>query len=105
MPDQTPTAHTQVGSNAADPAVAGGTCDAKIRPFPNPTEVGCERTDGPHDEHRGVLRDYAYPGSETVLTWQESDRRTFRGAWRDCDLTSNVLPCILPAGHRGDHAR
>lgn len=77
-------------------------CDAKIRPFPNPTELTCERTDAPHDEHGATLRDYAYPGSETVITWQESDRRTFRGAWRPCETTM-AGGCVLPADHRGRH--
>ena len=76
-------------------------CDAKIRPFPNPHEVTCERDDGPHDEHKGAVRDYAYPGSKTELTWFESDRRTFRGEWARCPLTG----CVLPAGHGGSHAQ
>lgn len=79
------------------------TCDAKIRPFPNPTEVTCERDDGPHEEHSAVLRNYAYPGSETVLTWQESDRRTFRGLYIPCG--DNDAPCPLPWKHRGEHVR
>lgn len=77
------------------------TCDAKIRPFPNPTEITCEAP-APHEgSHCAVLRDYAYPGSATTFTWDETDRRTFRGTWRDCDLSNT---CILPAGHRGRHA-
>lgn len=76
-------------------------CDAKIRPFPGPTELQCEHND-PHPEmvpHEATLRDYAYPGSETVVSWYENDRRTFRGDWAPCSGT-----CILPAGHRGNHA-
>lgn len=80
------------------------TCDAKIRPFPNPTELTCEKVDPhPHDEHFAVLRDYAYPGSETVMRWQESDRRTFRGEWQACEPLSRW--CILPRGHAGRHAQ
>ncbi len=75
-------------------------CDAKIRPFPNPTEVTCEfDTIDPHSEHRGMVRDYAYPGSETVITWFESDRRNYHGEWRPCFLTG----CVLPAFHHGEH--
>lgn len=78
-------------------------CDAKIRPFPTPLDVRCEKPAAPHDEHQAVLRDYAYAGSETVLTWQESDRRTFRGLYIACG--DNDAPCVLPRGHRGSHAR
>lgn len=79
------------------------TCDAKIRPFPNDTELQCEDTFGHPESHRAVLRDYAYPGSKTDLVWQEGDRRTFRGDWLSCD-ESPQSRCILPAGHRGRHA-
>lgn len=82
------------------------TCAAKIRPFPNPTEVTCERGDERHDEHRAVLRDYAYPGSETVLTWFESDRRNYRGEWSPCPpLSRDGIHCVLPAGHSGRHVQ
>lgn len=77
-------------------------CDAKIRPFPNPTELTCERNDGPHGEHCATLRDYAELGSQTVITWQESDRRTFRGLYVPCG--DNDFPCVLPQNHRGRHA-
>lgn len=76
-------------------------CDAKIRPFSTPTDVLCEKPSEPHDEHQAVLRDYAYPGSETVLTWQESDRRTFRGLYIPCD---DEGLCVLPRNHRGSCA-
>ena len=79
------------------------TCDAKIRPFPNATELTCAKTDPhPHDEHSAVLRDYAYQGSRTVINWQESDRRTFRGLYIPCG--DNDFPCVLPDGHSGRHA-
>lgn len=74
-------------------------CDAKIRPFPNPTEVACE-ADGDHDQHFGVLRDYAYPGSETRLQWLESDRRTYHGDWPGACESAG---CPLPLGHGGNH--
>lgn len=75
-------------------------CTAKIRPFPNDTEVQCEKPKHTDSKHESVLRDYAYPGSETVLAWMETDRRNFRGDWRPCLFPT----CILPANHRGDHA-
>ena len=85
------------------------TCDAKMRPFPNDTEVRCEVVE--HDleaAHRAILRDYAYPGSETLITWQDNDRRTFRGDYPGRCLAGWDMPgkagCVLPSGHRGDHA-
>lgn len=75
------------------------TCDAKIRPFPNDTEMQCERDDHSDEWHSADLRDYAYPGSVTKISWAEYDRRTFRGAWTPCPHS-----CSLPAGHRGNHA-
>lgn len=75
------------------------TCDAKIRPFPGHDEIACEE-DGDHATHTGVIRNKAYPGSETKLSWMENDRRTFRGVWTPCDQSD----CILPAGHHGNHA-
>lgn len=75
-------------------------CDARMRPFPNDTEISCEIDNSAHSEHKGTLHDYAYPGSATVFHWSESDRRTFHGTW------PGPCPelCVLPAGHRGDHA-
>ena len=74
-------------------------CDAKIRPFPGFVEIDCEHHDGHPAMHRGVLRDYAYPGSMTVVEWDERDRRTFHGEWPgDCP------GCVLPVGHHGRHA-
>lgn len=75
------------------------TCDAKIRPFPNDTEIRCERDDHADMEHSAILRDYAFPGSETMLSWQEDDRRNFRGDWRKCPAA-----CVLPIHHHGRHA-
>lgn len=73
-------------------------CDARIRPLPNSTEVHCSENSD-HTAHRGTLRDYAYPGSATVVEWYESDRRTFHGEW------PGLCPgCVLPFGHRGEHA-
>jgi hypothetical protein len=76
-------------------------CDAAIRPFRpvNETEVRCDR-DAAHVEHAGVIRDYAYPGSATTLTWFEGDRRTFHGEW-----PGGCHDCFLPTGHAGKHAR
>lgn len=77
------------------------TCDARIRPLPNDSEVACEVE---HDitpglGHGGTLRDYAYPGSVTVVEWLEDDRRTFHGAWPGPCSDA----CSLPSGHRGRH--
>lgn len=72
-------------------------CLAKIRPFPNDYELSCERL-GPHTTHKGTVRDYAYPGSETIIDWEEDDRRTFYGTWYPCTKTAG---CILPVNHRG----
>lgn len=76
-------------------------CDAKIRPFPNAVEVQCElvHTD---EKHQGTIRDYAYPGSATIVSWFEADRRTYRGVWVPCPHLQGQ--CILPDGHHGNHA-
>lgn len=75
------------------------TCAAHIRPFPNDIEIVCELHDEHSAMHRGSLRDYAYPGSVTVMEWADDDRRNYRGAWPgDCP------GCVLPLGHRGGHA-
>lgn len=77
------------------------TCDARIRPMPNDTEIACE-IEGviPHVIHVGVLKDYAYTGSKTTITWDDADRRTFYGEWPGpCPEV-----CVLPLGHRGNHA-
>lgn len=78
------------------------TCNAKIRPFPNDIEVECTK-ELPHSVyHQGIIHDQAYPGSETTLTWQESDRRTYHGRWPgECEKTGN---CAMPDGHHGDCA-
>lgn len=76
------------------------TCDAAIRPFPTSTEVRCE-VEGTHPEHSGILRGFAYPGSETKIGWFETDRRNFHGEWPGwCKGKSG---CPLPDGHRGSH--
>lgn len=75
-------------------------CNAHIRPFPNATEIDCEQ-DYEHTTHHGVARDYAYPGSETVVEWMENDRRNFHGEWPGACTSDG---CILPLGHRGNHA-
>jgi hypothetical protein len=57
--------------------------------------------DTSNEPHSGILRDYAYPGSESVIQWFENDRRNFRGDWQPCTAFPG---CILPAYHRGRHA-
>jgi hypothetical protein len=77
------------------------TCDAKIRPFPGTYELVCELDEhGPDELHVGVVRDYAYPGSETVIRWDDGDRRTYRGDWPGACGPG----CMLPSGHHGRHA-
>lgn len=76
------------------------TCDARIRPFRpmNEIELHCSINE-PHGRHSGILYNYAYQGSETSISWDEDDRRTFHGNW------PGVCPgCLLPLGHRGSHA-
>ena len=78
-------------------------CEARIRPMLpiNDTELCCERPTHADPKHESTLRNYAYPGSATVVTWLHDDRRNFTGPWIEC-----VHPgCILPSNHRGDHAR
>lgn len=80
-------------------------CDARIRPFPigNDTEIACEETAKPiHHWHHGTLRDYAYPGSETLVDWAEDDRRNFHGVWPG--RCQQVEGCVLPTGHQGSCA-
>lgn len=87
-------------------------CDARIRPFPvgNDTEIACELEgkshaheggdlDGKTHVHQGVLRDYAFPGSATVVSWLEGDRRNFRGVWPG--RCQQLEGCVLPDGHHG----
>jgi hypothetical protein len=76
-------------------------CDARFRPFPNDTEVACEKPPGAHAVHVGVLRDYAWPGSATTFEWRDDDRRNFYGAWPGACSDPG---CVLPSGHRGRHA-
>ena len=77
-------------------------CDAKIRPFPDNREVACEEQ-GDHEKHRGVVRDMAYPGSETAITWFESDRRTYHGDWPGACTSCRAHQARLPRGHAGRH--
>lgn len=63
-------------------------------------EIVCRRPEGHgpdgNPEHAGVG---LYPWQ--TIYWLDDDRRTFRGDFVPC----HQLACILPAGHRGDHAR
>ena len=75
-------------------------CPVKMRPFPNDTEIRCEilaRIE--HTRHTGDLRDYAYPGSVTTMSWDDGDRRIFTGEWAKCSSPG----CVLPAGHIRNH--
>lgn len=81
---------------------AEAACRARIRPMRpvNETEIVCGMR-GEHAVHQGTLRDYAYPGSETLIEWRETDRRSFRGLFIPCG--DNDAPCLLPQGHGGRH--
>lgn len=74
-------------------------CTARIKPF-EPLEVECELESHHSDiPHSGVIRNYAYPGSETALNWFESDRRNYHGEFIGCPQPF----CSLPINHTGDH--
>ena len=76
-------------------------CDAHCRPFPTNKALDCESTELNHITHRATLKDYAYPGSSTEITWSENDRRNYHGNYPgDC---SEPL-CTLPLGHKGNHS-
>lgn len=78
-------------------------CTARIRPFVpvNDGDLRCERAAGHASSHASTLRDYAHPGSATVINWQEADRRTFHDDWPGACTDDG---CILPDGHHGGHA-
>lgn len=77
-------------------------CDAAIRPFPDKhIELKCEVLTGTHTQHKHELKDYAYPGSSTVVTWFESDRRNYHGEYPG--QCGTVIGCQLPVGHSGKH--
>ena len=80
-----------------DLATEGDACDARIRPFPDDREIACGHL-GSHEMHQGVLVDYAYPGSRTVVSWHEDDRRNFHGDW-----PGPCPGCVFPVGHGGRH--
>lgn len=76
------------------------TCDARIRPLPDDTEIACELPGDGHPMHAGELRDYAYPGSATTVRWAHDDRRSFHGPWPGpCPEAGCVLPANHPRGH------
>jgi hypothetical protein len=80
-------------------------CDAKIRPMPDDTEISCVVEHQPHSLHLGELHDYAYPGSLTTIDWLEDDRRNFHGEWPGrCQKLLYAPGCVLPANHRGSCA-
>lgn len=80
-------------------------CPWSMRPFPNETQIDCEKPEHlPVDgQHSATLRDYAHPGSTTVITWFAGDRREFTGVWPGY-CGDNDAPCTLPRGHAGRHA-
>lgn len=84
-------------------------CDAAMRPmYPvNEYEVRCEEEDGHFlvTGHRGTIRGFNPDGKETALVWMEDDRRNFHGEWPGrCGESFSGDQCVLPHGHRGNHA-
>lgn len=80
-------------------------CTARIRPFRtiNNTELECSQYTGHGGRHSGILRDYAYQGSKSVISWDDFDRRCFHGEWPgDCAGLGGT--CLLPGGHNGECA-
>lgn len=64
--------------------------------------VDCALEADHEGDHRGRWQ-HNFPGTAgfTNLTWQEADRRTFRGDYIGCADRG----CVLPAGHPRDHAQ
>jgi hypothetical protein len=72
-----------------------GRCQFRIRPFPGFQIIGCDLFEHPDTVmHQGAIRDYAYPGSVTLLNWMHDDRRPCSGEFIECPARG----CILPAG-------
>jgi hypothetical protein len=85
-------------------------CDAAMKLDQHDNiELRCE-LERPHREHQAILRDYAFAGSVTLITWHEGDRRNYHGDWPgQCPYKAHPLwhdpsQCPLPDGHPGDHA-
>lgn len=76
-------------------------CPNKIRPFwpRNATELKCHQVVNHGGTEMAILRDYAFPGSETVIDWSADDRRNFTGIFVPCLIEQG---CMLPSNHRGE---
>lgn len=71
-------------------------CEAKLKLWSKPDgEFRCRLGNLPHEEHQATGL-YSYQ----TIYWPDGDRRQFRGEFMFCDR----LTCVLPSGHRGDHA-
>lgn len=84
-------------------------CDAAMRPMVpvNEYEVRCQEQHdyGLADTHRGVISGFNPDGRSTMIVWMEDDRRNFHGDWPGrCSESFSGDQCILPQGHRGNHA-
>lgn len=55
-------------------------------------------------EHEGAIRNFAYAGSVTKLSWMAGDRREFTGTWPGPCTDNEPAGCILHTGHHGRHA-
>lgn len=93
-------------------------CEWKLRTSPASPELICDRERHIEDRtiselpggqftvetigdprHHAVLRDYAYPGSETGVDWKAGDRREYIGDWPG--ICQRSPDCNLHAGHHG----
>lgn len=77
-------------------------CDAKIKPMVDDIVVSCNGDHKKEGQHSGDLKDFAYPGSVTTITWLEGDRRSFNGDWPGQCPECNPLVHV-PVGHLGKH--
>ncbi|MDE2096432.1 MAG: hypothetical protein KGL39_04240 [Patescibacteria group bacterium] len=75
-------------------------CDAKIAPFNDKSKViRCEDDMHHGGYHGGAIRGMAGPGTASVVSWAETDRRNFRGDFVMCMKGDGL--CVLPARHEG----
>jgi hypothetical protein len=50
-------------------------------------------------QHHAVIRDYAGPGSESIITWEAGDRREFKGEYPG--PCTRLHGCTLHDDHHG----
>jgi hypothetical protein len=70
--------------------------------------VDCAKPPAHFGSHSGPWNhNYPDTAGHTTITWEEDDRRTFRGEWARCaedaaNPFGHPTTCILPANHRGE---